>query len=47
MVVCTLAHALADYFRCKVVVAGTDDKELVVGPALSDWIAVAMEIPPK
>ena len=27
-----LAHALADYFRRKVVVVGTDDKELVVEP---------------
>jgi hypothetical protein len=27
-----LAHALADYFGRKVVVAGTDDKEVVVEP---------------
>jgi len=27
-----LAHTLADYFRRKVVVVGTDDKELVVEP---------------
>ena len=27
-----LAHALADYFRCKVVVVGTNDQEVVVEP---------------
>jgi len=27
-----LAHAPADYFRRKVVVVGTDDKELVIEP---------------
>ena len=27
-----LAHALADYFRRKVVVVGTDDNEVVVEP---------------
>ena len=27
-----LAHALADYFRRKVVVVGTDDQEVVVEP---------------
>jgi hypothetical protein len=35
-----LAHALADYFRGKVVVVGTDDKEVVGEPALSEgWTA--------
>ena len=27
-----LAHALADYFRRRVVVVRTDDKEVVIGP---------------